>query len=65
MRRSETKFINQSNNQIFYITRDEFNSWSYIAEVVKPDGFSSKLRMNQEERDSFVNKLMDSGWKAV
>jgi hypothetical protein len=64
MKHYVSKFIHKDHNEIFYIKRGDFSKY-WIAEVVKPDGYSSELRMSHDDKFEFEGKLLKKGWCQV
>ena len=64
MKNYVSKFTNKNHSYIYYIKRGDFSNY-WIAEVVKPDGYSSELRMSNDDKFEFEGKLLKNGWCQV
>ena len=65
MKHYVSKFIHKDHNEIFYIKQESYSRQYWTAEVVKPDGYSSELRMSHDDKFEFEGKLLKHGWRQV
>jgi len=65
MKHYVSKFIHKDHNEIFYIKQESYSRQYWTAEVVKPDGYRSKITLSPHNLKQFENTLREKGFISV